>query len=235
MSQVYLLEVNLRCFCSFLTGTQDAQMTIAAAVFDAFGTLVEIQRPTHPFRKLIQEGLRQGRKPQPDDLKVIMTHQLSLAEAASAFGISVNADSLGRLEQSLENELASIRPFPDALCAVQMLQAADVQVGVCSNLASAYGPVIRQIFPYLNGYGFSYEVGVMKPDPAIYRATYEKLGCTSCCDFESEGRVFMIGDSARCDRDGPRQVGGSGFLLHRGGKGDFSNLLEFAQVVLERK
>ncbi|MNZ81232.1 haloacid dehalogenase-like hydrolase [compost metagenome] len=209
-------------------------MTIAAAVFDAFGTLVEIQRPTHPFRKLIQEGRRQGRKPQPDDLRVIMTHQLSLAEAASAFGISVTADSLGRLEQSLEDELASIRPFPSALHAVGMLQAAGVRVGVCSNLASAYGPVIRQIFPYLHGYGFSYEVGAMKPEPAIYRATCEQLGVNLGCD-ETEGRVFMVGDSASCDRDGPRQLGGCGFLLHRGGKGDFSNLLEFAQAVLERE
>lgn len=210
-------------------------MTIAAAVFDAFGTLVEIQRPTHPFRQLIQEGRRQGRKPQPDDLRVIMTHQLSLAEAASAFGISVTAYTLGRLEQSLENELASIRPFPDALRAVEMLQAAAVRVGVCSNLALPYGPVIRQIFPCLNGYGFSYQLSVMKPDPAIYRATCEQLGVRLGCDFDTEERVFMVGDSARCDRDGPRQVGGSGFLLHRGGKGDFSNLLEFAQAVLERK
>lgn len=75
----------------------------------------------------------------------------------------------------------------------------------------------------------------MKPDPAIYRATSEQLGLSSGCDFGSEGRVFMVGDSARCDRDGPRLVGGSGFLLHRAGKGDFSNLLEFAQAVLERK
>ena len=164
-----------------------------------------------------------------------MTHQLSLAEAASAFGISVTADSLGRLEQSLEDQLASIRPFPDALRAVEMLQAVGVSVGVCSNLASAYGPVIRQIFPNLNGYGFSYQVGVMNPDPAIYRATCEQLGVRLGCDFETEERVFMVGDSARCDRDGPRQVGGSGFLLHRAGKGDFSNLLEFAQAVLERR
>lgn len=129
-----------------LKETQDAQMTIAAAVFDAFGTLVEIQRPTQPFRKLIQEGRRQGRKPQPDDLRVIMTHQLSLAEAASAFNISVTADSLTWLEQCLDDELGSIKPFPDALSAVEMLQAAGVRVGICSNLASAYGPVIRQIF-----------------------------------------------------------------------------------------
>jgi len=234
MPQAFLHEGVLRCFCSFLKATQDAQMTIAAAVFDAFGTLVEIQRPTHPFRQLIQEGRRQGRKHQPDDLRVIMTHQLSLAEAASAFGISVTADTLGRLEQSLENELASIRPLPDALRAVEMLQAAAVRVGVCSNLASPYGPVIRQIFPYLNGYGFSYQLSVMKPDPAIYRATCEQLGVNLGCD-EAEGRVFMVGDSARCDRDDPRQLGGCGFLLHRGGKGDFSNLLDFAQAVLERE
>ncbi len=62
-------------------------MKTSAVIFDAFGTLVEIQQPTHPFRQLLREGRRQGRLPRADDIRTIMTRCLSQAEAALAFGI----------------------------------------------------------------------------------------------------------------------------------------------------
>lgn len=42
----------------------------------------------------------------------------------------------------------------------------------------------------------------------------------------------MIGDSKKCDHDGPNAVGIRGFLLNRqGGKG-LNNLIEFSDMVL---
>ncbi|WP_313326071.1 HAD family hydrolase [Pseudomonas qingdaonensis] len=206
---------------------------ITAVLFDAFGTLVSIHRPTHPFRQLLQEGRRQGRKPHQDDVRSIMTQRPSLAEAASAFGISVTSASLARLERCLEEELASIKPFLDALPAVEALQGAGVRVGVCSNLAAAYGPAIHRIFPHLDAYGFSYQLGAMKPDQAIYKGTCDLLGVNPGHGVETGDRVLMIGDSARCDHDRPLEVGITGFLLQRRGAGRFSNLLDFAHAVIE--
>lgn len=207
-------------------------MKIAAVIFDAFGTLAQITRPTHPYLQLLREGRLQGRKFRPDDMQTLMTHKLSISQAAVWFGIQVSPDRLHFLEQALDAELASIEPFPDALEAIAMLRAAGIRTAICSNLAMPYGPAIQQIFPNLDGYGFSYEVGAMKPSPIIYRHTCELLGVRPGDDFGSHGRVVMIGDSARCDRDGPRRCGISGFLLRRGHSEGFSSLTDFARAVL---
>jgi FMN phosphatase YigB (HAD superfamily) len=45
----------------------------------------------------------------------------------------------------------------------------------------------------------------------------------------------MIGDSEKCDRDGPNAVGIPGFLLNRQGGKDFSSLNEFSDMVLSCK
>ncbi|OSN68755.1 hypothetical protein BV349_00844 [Pseudomonas syringae pv. actinidiae] len=44
----------------------------------------------------------------------------------------------------------------------------------------------------------------------------------------------MIGDSEKCDRDGPNALGIQGFLLNRQGGNDFSDLTEFSNRVLSR-
>ncbi|QOI07285.1 MULTISPECIES: HAD family hydrolase [Pseudomonas syringae group genomosp. 2] len=207
-------------------------MKIAAVIFDAFGTLARITRPTRSYGQLLREGKRQGRKFRPDDMQTLMTHKLSISQAAECFGIQVSPDRLGLLEQALEAELASIEPFPDALEAIAMLRAAGMRTALCSNLAMPYGPPIQQIFPNLDGYGFSYQVGAIKPSPIIYRHTCDLLGVRPGDDFISHGRVVMIGDSVRCDRDGPRQCGIGGFLLRRGQAEGFSSLTDFARAVL---
>lgn len=48
------------------------------------------------------------------------------------------------------------------------------------------------------------------------------------------GRVLMIGDSVRCDRDGPRDVGVIGFHLDRSGRGKIQDLVQFARMVIDR-
>ncbi|MGY2095710.1 HAD family hydrolase [Pseudomonas simiae] len=208
-------------------------MKIAAVLFDVFGTLLEISRPAHPYRQLIQEGRRQGRKYGADDVRAIMTNRLSLAGAAAVFGIKLSSGELCRLEALLKQEIDSIRPFPDAIEAVHVLLAAGLPVAACSNLAEPYGAVVKQFFPRLDGYGFSFQLGVMKPAPAMYLQTCNLLGVEPGNDFNGQGRVMMIGDSIRCDRDGPRQIGIGGVLLRRGQLEGFSSLSAFARAVLE--
>ncbi|EOD9097793.1 HAD family hydrolase [Pseudomonas aeruginosa] len=206
-------------------------MRVAAVVFDAFGTLVEIAQPTHPFRQLLREGRRQGRLPRADDIRTIMTRCLSLSEAALALGINISPSKLEALHQRLEEELASIRPYPDAVEAVELLQAAGLRLAVCSNLAMPYGSVVESIFPHFGAYGFSYRIGAMKPQPAIYQHTCDLLNVRPEKELSGKGRIVMIGDSERCDRDGPGQVGIKGYLLRRNGD-RASNLSHFAQSVL---
>lgn len=42
----------------------------------------------------------------------------------------------------------------------------------------------------------------------------------------------MVGDTVRCDRDGPAAIGMAGFHLNRQGRGDVRNLVECAERVL---
>jgi FMN phosphatase YigB (HAD superfamily) len=98
----------------------------------------------------------------------------------------------------------------------------------------AYGPVVERIFPHLGAYCFSYRIGVMKPQAAIYRHTCDLLDVRPGNELSGLKRVVMIGDSERCDREGPDQVGIKGYLLRRNGRGS-SNLSHFAQSVLSDK
>lgn len=59
---------------------------------------------------------------------------------------------------------------------------------------------MRWLLPDLDAYLFSYELGAAKPDPEIYVATCTALGCRP-------REVLFIGDSRRCDFEGPRAFG----------------------------
>nr|WP_249683153.1 HAD family hydrolase [Pseudomonas syringae] len=204
---------------------------VQAAIFDAFGTIIRIENGRHPFRQLLKLGIAQGRRPKPDDASMLMSHPWSLAQAADHFGIDVPPAELARIQSELDAELASIRPFTDALSCIEALQARGIKVAVCSNLARPYGAAVKRIFPGLESYGFSYELGSLKPDRRIYEAVLTELAVDAC-------KVWMIGDSQRCDRDGPMALGIKGHYLNRTGAGspsDFRDLMAFKHSVFESR
>ncbi len=201
---------------------------VQAVIFDAFGTIMRIENARHPFRQLLKLGIAQGRRPRPDDASVLMSHPWSLAQAADHFGIDVPPTELARIESELDAELAGIQPFTDALSCIEALQARGRKVAVCSNLARPYGAAVKRIFPGLESYGFSYEIGTLKPDRRIYESVLTELAVEAC-------KVWMIGDSQRCDRDGPIALGVKGHYLNRtreGSPSDFHDLMAFKDVVL---
>ena len=207
-------------------------MKPAAVIFDVFGTLIRIEKPQRPYLKLLRYGRRQGRSIQPGDTRTLMTRNLSLNDAAGLLGIELTSAELQALEYMLEEELSSLALYPDAISAVEQLQAAGVRTAVCSNLAAPYGDPVRRLLPEMNAYGLSYELGMLKPDPEMYRAVCRKLGVQPGQQFGGE-RVMMIGDSLLCDQNGPRRVGIDGYYLNRDeGKG-FRNLLDFAGLLYE--
>jgi FMN phosphatase YigB (HAD superfamily) len=206
-------------------------MSVRFILFDAFGTLLRIPQGRHPYRMILKEGIRQGRRPQPNDLHQVMTRSLSLAEAAELFGISIRPDLMAEIQDALDTDLDSIEPFDDGLQAVEMLQAEGIKIAVASNLAAPYGGPVRQLYPMLDGYGFSYAIGAMKPEPFMYRASCELLGADTS-EYFTNNQVMMIGDSIQRDCYAPREVGIQGFFLNRRGGEGFKNLIDFADHVL---
>lgn len=136
------------------------------------------------------------------------------------------------LERLFAEELASLTLYEDALESITMLQQAGIKIGLCSNLAAPYGTAVRRLLPGLDSYGFSFEVGAVKPDPIIYQSVCRTLGIEPGNQLGGD-RVVMAGDSIRCDRDGARAAGIAGFYLNREGMGDFRSLVKLAEQVLE--
>lgn len=207
-------------------------MSVKFVLFDAFGTLVRIPKASHPYRQILKEGIRQGRRPRPEDLHHIMARPLSLSDAAEYFGIKVPAELMAEIHGALETELSRIEAYEDGLRAVERLQAEGVKIAIASNLAAPYAAPVRRLYPTVDAFGFSFAVGALKPEPFLYRATCELLGA-EITDNGGEKNVLMIGDSEKCDRDGPMGVGIQGFILNRNGGKDFTSLDEFANSVLE--
>lgn len=201
---------------------------VKGVVFDAFGTIVRITNPKHPYRQILKIGAVQGRRPSRRDIAVLMANPFTPKQAADQLGISISLPQLCQIKSELNVELASIEPFADALACINELKTRGIKVAVCSNLALPYGEVVETHFPNLDAYAFSYAVGALKPNSMIYEAALSQLSLGA----ES---VWMIGDSQRCDRDGPRHYGIRGHFLDRTGTGvlcDFSDLCAFQDAVL---
>jgi len=61
-------------------------MAISAVIFDAFGTTLRIGNPTPPYRQLLHEGAKHGRRPHPGDLHRLMAIDVGFQGAADLLG-----------------------------------------------------------------------------------------------------------------------------------------------------
>ncbi len=166
---------------------------ISAVCFDVFGTLLTWRgRRINPYLRLAQNGQRLP----------FMTRDVPIEVFAEELGLS---HLMPIIQHELSEELQSLRLYPEVVQVIRQLRARGKRIGVCSNLAQAYGPAVRDLLPGLDGYIFSYEIGAAKPDPAIYQAVCEALG----------SRPLFIGDSKRCDVHGPQNFGMQARLVDR--------------------
>lgn len=86
-------------------------MTVKAVILDAFGTILYSQASVQPYRLLFREGLRQGRRPTPNDARLVMTLNCGLEGAAEHLGIHLPQGRLAELQAVLDTDLASVEPF----------------------------------------------------------------------------------------------------------------------------
>lgn len=84
--------------------------------------------------------------------------------------------------------------YPDTVAVLELLRSRDVPVAVVSNI----GWDLRTVFKHFGvdhliaGYVLSYEVGVKKPDPAIFELACELVG-------HAPANVLMVGDNPEAD------------------------------------
>lgn len=197
-----------------------------AIVFDAFGTLVEIQRPLRPYASL--RAALQARGADTSSLpRQAMSSTLSLAALAKNAGVPLPAEVLLPLEETVAREVASVAVFPDATAAIERALALADRVVVASNLAPPYGKPVER---WLRRWGvveklsassqarlltaFSFDLGLLKPEPAFYAEVADRLSSLTGKPAASL-RLAMIGDKQAEDFDGPRAAGWQAHRLSR--------------------
>jgi HAD superfamily hydrolase (TIGR01509 family) len=172
-----------------------------AIVFDAFGTLIRYTTRTAPYGRLMDaDG-------QLMDRLACLTRNVPLATFASEIGAG---SSLDLMEARLGRRAVRPAPVPEVPNVLAKARAAGLRLAVCSNLAYEYGPAVRGLVPELDAYVLSYEVGVAKPHPTMYRLACAELGC-------DPAEAVFVGDSKRCDFDGPQAFGMQARWLDRRG------------------
>lgn len=114
-------------------------------VFDVFGTLVKIGKRRFPYRKLMKWLKQNGRKPKPDDAKLIMSHNLDFTELAKLLRADIPNELLQELKSDLNKELQSIVLYEDTLSTLEELKKLGFKLALCSNLAMPYGKVVSSL------------------------------------------------------------------------------------------
>jgi len=170
---------------------------IRAVAFDAFGTLL-LSPQSSAYRHLTGAAA-------PDERRRLLTSTDSLELHAKRLGSGI---ALPELLEELDAELGQIKLFPEVTETIAKLRKAGLQIAVCSNLAADYVSAVRRLLPPMDAYVMSCEVGAVKPEPAIFHALCDGLRL-------APGEVLFVGDSARCDVDGPRRFGLAAVHLQR--------------------
>jgi len=174
---------------------------IRAICFDAFGTLVEITDKRRPYHGLLRGGVK------GISAEEVLTKPLSLREVAAGVSHELGEGDLADLERDLQAECSSIRLRPGIAEIWRSLRERGLRIGVCSNLALPYGPPLLAALPDTpDAVILSYEVGLAKPDPAIFRLVCDRLG------FQP-AEILFVGDTLAADIEGPRAIGMPAVLI----------------------
>jgi HAD superfamily hydrolase (TIGR01509 family) len=88
-------------------------------------------------------------------------------------------------------------PFADAVPVLRGLRGRGVRLVLLSNIGVDIRPQLARtgLAELLDDVVLSYEVGLVKPDPAIFREALSRLG-------RPAGQALMVGDSAKADVGG---------------------------------
>lgn len=189
---------------------------IEVLFFDAFGTLVEIAEQRGVMARLRQAAgeawpkLRRRLLTQPFEV-ADWRRECVGGDGGAEFDLGQGVETLAA---DLAAEVASIRLFDDVPPALARFRQADKRLHVISNLASCYGPRLCTLTaPWIDGWSLSYEIGAIKPDPAIFAHACQAADCVPAA-------AMMIGDSLQSDIRGASQAGMTTAHIARGGDRD---------------
>jgi putative hydrolase of the HAD superfamily len=115
------------------------------------------------------------------------------------------------VDEHLASFYAGIHLDPHALATLASLRAAGLRLAVVSNAASPSERVLDTLGlrAATDAVVMSYSLGVLKPDPRIYRAALAAVGVTPA-------QAVFVGDGADGELGGAKRLGISTVLVERG-------------------
>jgi putative hydrolase of the HAD superfamily len=199
----------------------------ATVLLDALGTLVELERP---WPHLVDELAARGVVVDEDDARAAMLAEMAYYRAHHDEAVDWPAlkDLRRRCAAVVQEQLHTSLPLDDVLDALlgairfraypevpdvlARLRAGGARLAVVSNWDVSLHDVLERtgLRPLVDAVVISAELGVAKPDPAIFRAALQRLGATA------DGAVH-VGDSLDHDVAGARAAGLEAVLVARNG------------------
>lgn len=170
---------------------------INACVFDCFGTLIEITNKQKPY-KYLYEQLNNLNLKIDNYAHFVMTRPLTLEDIENKFNIKLSNDIKNEFYKRLNLELDSICLFPETLEFLNKLKNLSIPSVLCSNLAQPYGKPAKELKLDINV--LSYDVGLLKPDLAIFELCHKNL------DIKKE-TILFVGDTFKDDYEGSLKYG----------------------------
>jgi len=205
-----------------------------AVLFDALGTLVELEPPWI--------GLKEALGDEVDDERLVRAVKEEMAFYKAHANEGRDAESLADLRERSAEVLSrglgqevpvhvlvdSIRfgPYPDAVPALEDLRARGLRLICVSNWDISLRDVLERcgLMDHLDDAVSSAEVVAPKPDPALLIAGCELAGC-------EPGEALMVGDTPAEDAAAAQDAGMRSLLVDREGGADISSLAEVAKHV----
>jgi putative hydrolase of the HAD superfamily len=199
----------------------------ATVLLDALGTLIELERPwPHLVDELAARGVVVGE----DDARAAMLAEMAYYRAHhdEALDWAALKDLRRRCAAVVQEQLQTSLPLDDVLDALlgairfraypevpdvlARLRAGGARLAVVSNWDVSLHDVLERtgLRPLVDAVVISAELGVAKPDPAIFRAALDRLGAAL------DGAVH-VGDSLEHDVAGARAAGLEAVLVARNG------------------
>jgi putative hydrolase of the HAD superfamily len=199
----------------------------AAVLLDALGTIVELERPwPHLVAELAARGVVVGEDRAREAMLAEMAYyRAHHDEASNLAGLrdlrrrcAVVVQEVLRAPLSLEEVeevlLAAIRfrPYPEVPGVLAALRERGARLAVVSNWDVSLHDVLERtrLRPLVDAVVISAELGVAKPDPAIFRAALERVEAAA-------SEALHVGDSLEADVEGARAAGVEAVLVARDG------------------
>jgi putative hydrolase of the HAD superfamily len=211
-----------------VSSTPGAAGAYDAVLFDALGTLVELESPWPLLRAaLAAQGVEideeQAREAMLAEMTYYRAHHMeghdepSLAElrgrcaAVLCDHLPPAARTLG-LEEMVEALMHAIRfrPYPDAAPALGRLRLLGIRTAVVSNWDVSLRRILGEIGlgGLVDDIVVSAEAGVAKPAPGVFELALRRLRCPA-------HRTLFVGDSPETDIAGAQRAGLRAVLVDR--------------------